>query len=153
MTKITLLLAIAFTFAIVVACQSTDEDDGSLLHGVPTADIDGSTGSLKLEPAPGDAKPSIDSETAEQLAKDGARSGDVLETVLVNYTDLAKEPPTTVLAWAVNFEPGTVNAAPPMGCGSNCPTGAITIYDFALIDAQTGEFILSANVSGPPPTP
>lgn len=150
MTKATAL--VLMILAVVVACGGSSDDEGSLLKGVPAADIDGSTNSTKLEAAPGDANPGIDAETAEEKALAG-HSGRVLETVLVYYTDLVREPPTPVLAWAVNYDRSGTAPFPPLGCGNNCPSPYELIYQFVLIDALSGEFITSANASGPVSTP
>jgi hypothetical protein len=152
MTTLRFVAALFFVVGVTMACAGGSEDvSGSLLQGVPTSDIDGSINSMKLEAAPSDANPAIDAREASQLATNAAHYGEILETVLVNYTDLVKEPATPVLAWVVNFKPSPENAAPPLGCGSNCPTEIVTIYDFVLIDAQTGAFLTAANVSGPAP--
>jgi hypothetical protein len=69
---------------------------------------------------------------------------EVLETVLVRLVNDSQEPPLNKLAWAVNFDPATVEAIPPSG-----PAGAprprfcdlLPEYDVVFIDAQTGELI------------
>lgn len=142
------IVAIAASFA----CGGDDTPnhaDGSLLAGVPNSEINGSTNSMKLEAAPDGASPAVDSHAAEETARANQQgNGDILETVLLNYTDLVKEPPTPRLVWAVNFDPATVVGVPPMGCMDNCPSQTYVVYSFVLIDANTGEFIVAAETSG-----
>jgi len=93
---------------------------------------------------PDERSPSLPADSAVAAAsanKEGAR---VLETVLVRLVNDSSKPPLDTLAWAVNFDPATVPAAPLFG-----PPGAPVPrlcdlhpeYDVVFIDARTGDLI------------
>lgn len=56
------------------------------------------------------------------------------------------DPPMDSLAWAVNLDPVTVNAIPPLGPGQYDFCGH-PLYSVVFIDATTGEFLLGTQRS------
>ncbi|HSP55700.1 MAG TPA: hypothetical protein VLS25_08930 [Dehalococcoidia bacterium] len=76
-----------------------------------------------------------------------------LETVLVRLVNDSRQPPLDAIAWAVNFDPKTVEVAPiggPIGYEHPRVCGQHPQYDVVFIDAQTGELIFELQNSGPP---
>jgi hypothetical protein len=140
------------------AVQTPTPTSDSILIGVPKADIDGSTNSDKMKRASPGESPAVSAEAAQQTAlANHPGGGEVLETVLVDYTSLVQASPAARLVWVVNFDPATVVPAGPMGCMDACPSQSEvhTQYSFVLIDANSGEFIMggeSSYITTPTPT-
>ena len=107
---------------------------------------------------PPDGEPGIDESTAEELAVSNAGpsagpNAEVKQTVLVHLAKEGNIPPIDQLAWAVNFDPATIVAAPPYGFGLDGPPDDLAVlcdhplYFVSFIDARTGEFIFATERS------
>ena len=131
------------------AVQTPTPTSGSLLTGVPKADIDGSRNSGKMERAAPNASPAVNADAAIRTAKSQQPNANVLQTVLIDYTNLVQPSPAPRLVWVVNFDPITVAPFPPGGCMTNCPREdqLRTDWFYVLIDANSGEFINSASAT------
>jgi hypothetical protein len=138
--------------ALAVACDGTGEvlstptaSPAQLLSGIPNSEIDGSTNSDRMELAALDASPGVSADAAVRTAKMQQPNASVLQTVLIDYTNLVQPSPSTRLAWVVNFDPATVVPIPPGGCMTNCPREDQLRQDwfYVLIDANTSEVIHS----------
>ena len=93
---------------------------------------------------PDDRSPSLSANTAVAVAAANKPGAVVLETVLVRLVNDSRKPPLDSLAWAVNFDPATVEAAPLIGpIGAKLPRvcDLHPEYDVVFIGAQTGELI------------
>jgi hypothetical protein len=122
-----LIAVIMMVGALAAACgNSTDAlptptaSPGQLLTGIPNNQIDGSTNSDRMELAAQDASPGVSADAAVRTAKMQQANASVLQTVLIDYTNLVQPSPSTHLAWVVNFDPATVVPIPPDGCMTNC---------------------------------
>jgi hypothetical protein len=116
------------------------------LDGVPAENL-AAAGVKLLET---DEKPAVNANGAEETAKlhvPPTGSPVVKETLLVRFVNDGADPPLDLLAWAVNFDPKTVSAVPPLGPGQYGPFCGHPAYHVVFIDAKTGEF-LAANQRG-----
>jgi hypothetical protein len=116
------------------------------LDGVPSENLSGA-GVRLLQP---DEQPEIDVASAEAAAKAHApgQGAMVKETVLVRYVNERIKPPADRLAWAVNFDPATIWAVPPLGPGQYAPFCGHPLYHVVFVDARTGDFIAATQRSG-----
>ena len=100
---------------------------------------------------PDGRSPSLSADSAVDAASANKPGAKVLETILVRLVNDSRRPPLDSLAWAVSFDPTTVEAAPLFG-----PPGAPQPrlcdlhpeYDVVFIDAQTGELIFELTYTG-----
>lgn len=92
---------------------------------------------------PADRSPSLSAEAAVAAATFANKpDAKVLEAVLVRLVNDSRKPPLDKLAWAVNFDPTSIQSAPlygPPGVPRVCDSHPE--YDVVFIDAQTGELI------------
>lgn len=132
--------AILLTAGIVtLALLTTHDDESPFVHlqGVPKSLGDGSQGET-IELAPAGSSPAISSDRALSVPSP-IHDRKVRQVVLVKLVNKLNEPPVEHLAWALNYEPGIISGS----CGPAggvCPSPGIG-YGFALIDANTGDFI------------
>ncbi len=102
---------------------------------------------------PDNRVPSITSTAAVAISSANKPGAKPLETQLVQLVNDSRKPPLDSLAWAVNLDPATVQAAPILGPpGSSHPRvcGDHPQYDVVFVDAQTGELIFELQHTGPP---
>jgi hypothetical protein len=148
------LVAIAATGALIFTLTTgTGSQSQIQLDGVPM----GNLADFGVSVLPPDGDPSFDARAAEDAAKANVSpsevEAEVKETLLVHVVKEGAIPPIDELAWAVNFEPATVSAAPPYGFGlRERPEDAAVLcahplYFVSFIDAQTGAFILATEQS------
>jgi hypothetical protein len=151
--------------ALAAACGDSTEalktptpSPASIITGVPNKEIDGSTSSDKMELATQDASPAVSADAAIRTAKMQQPDASVLQTVLIDYTNLVESSPSPRPVWVVNFDPATVGPILPGGCMTKCPREdqLRTDWFYVLIDANTGEVIhseASTSVVTDTPTP
>jgi hypothetical protein len=128
------------TFLVLVALPTQGGAHEVALQGVDEAELAG-WGRL-LEPDGRDA--SVSAPAAVAAASSNKASARVLETVLVRLVNESAKPRLDRLAWAVNFDPESVDAAPLIGpAGADLPRtcGSHPEYDVVFIDAQTGDLM------------
>lgn len=96
-----------------------------------------------------DDQPLIDAKTAEEQAKAGVPDANpqVRQTALVRVINDRTDPPIDALAWAVNFDPATIQAIPPLGPGQYRFCGAHPLYSVVFIDADSGGLLFGAQRS------
>lgn len=136
-------VVVAAGIALAVSLRSSSAGSNRVeLLGVPLLDAEQHAG-LRLA-APAGASPALSAEDAVSVAKEDAltRNAEVLEAKLVGLSvpgRFANER----LAWAVNFDPGTVIPVQPLG-----PAGRAPLQDYGsafmvvFIDANSGEFLM-----------
>ena len=103
---------------------------------------------------PDDRSPSLSTDSAVAAAGANKQGAEVLETVLVRLVNDSQKPPLDKLAWAVNFDPTTIEAAPaigPIGAKHPLVCDVHPEYDVVFIDAQTGELIFELQYTAGPP--
>lgn len=115
------------------------------LDGVSDQDL-ADYGIELMEP---DQQPEIDAATAEQAAKSGVPDAEarVKETVLVHLLNQRADPPIDELAWAVNFDPITIQAIPPLGPGQYRYCPGHPLYSVVFIDAESGSLLFGTQRS------
>jgi hypothetical protein len=117
------------------------------LQGIDENDLAGWGRLLRPDGRPPKVSPEAAFATASRGKpnRPGAEEPEALEIVLVRLVNESREPPLDALAWAVNFDPATVEADPPIGpVGAQLPPwcgGVHPEYDVVFVDAQTGELI------------
>jgi hypothetical protein len=118
------------------------------LDGVPAENL-AAAGVRLLQP---EAKPEIDAARAEETAKLNVPPSTTLpqvkETVLVRFVNDLVQPHVDRLVWAVNFDPATISAVPPLGPGQYGPFCGHPAYHVAFIDAITGELLTAYQRGG-----
>ena len=147
-----LVATAAVAAVLLAACEIAGEEDGSILEGVPESAYAGYRGGTVLRGAPEILAPAIGVDTAVADATRMHEGGQVRQAVFVQMLIVAADPPETLLAWAVSFEPDSVRPAPPLGCLSDrgCPTGPYeAAYAVVFISAETGELIFAADATRP----
>jgi hypothetical protein len=110
------------------------------LQGVNGDDLAGWARMLK----PDGRSAIVSADAAVAKASANKPGAEALETVPVRVFNDSRRPPLDELAWAVNFDPATVIAAPPIGpIGSDFPRRCDIHpeYDVVFIDALTGDLI------------
>lgn len=141
--------ALIFTLATGSGSQSQID-----LDGVTAQDLT----DFGVSILPPDGEPIVDASTAEQAAglnvSPSGPKAEVKETILVHLTKEGNIPPIDQLAWAVNFDPVTVQVTPPLGIplGATLPEDAAAlcdhpVYFVSFIDAQTGAFLFATERS------
>lgn len=141
------LLAAAGTLLITLTGGSGSQSQVAL-DGIPSENL-AAAGVRLLEP---EDQPKIDATRAEGTAKlnvpPSATAPKVKETSLVRFVNDQIHPPVDRLVWAVNFDPETISAVPPLGPGQYDPFCGHPAYHVVFIDATTGELLTSYQRGG-----
>lgn len=133
-----LMIAIA---ALVMTYRASSGTDDVQLQGIKIGALD----PIRILRSHDSGSPQISADHAVDVATQQKSGAAVVETVLVRLVNETAKPRLDRLAWAVNFDPGTIDAAPPLGlpAGTQVRTcGSHPLFHVAFVDARTGDIIL-----------
>jgi hypothetical protein len=129
-----------------VAEPSATEEDGVALEGIEPSVLESLR--IRLDAVTVHEPPPVSAEEAEATARihDHA-DAHVREVVLARLYDTTESTADGVVVWVINYDPQGEEGAPRFGPGEAEDTELQLALSF--VDATTGEWLYSAEVSGP----
>ncbi|TMB93455.1 MAG: hypothetical protein E6J42_12870 [Chloroflexi bacterium] len=150
-TRPLLLVVTAAGFATAVAIFLTAQGGSSeVLKGITAEDL--ALQGITLEEPPQGATTVVTADLATQLARAKRGGATVREVRLVRLIDKHPTPTTDKVAWAVDFDPATVNNQPlgpfvPGASPSSAVATYVNEYSVSFVDPQSGEVFFSITAS------